>query len=106
MRELFFETASELLQALNEQGLRLEQNPQDVELVRDVRRTVHTLKGDSAACGFEELSGLAHQLEDVLTPEIAVSSKGKLVEAVLGAADMFEALLLAYREGSQPPTMA
>ena len=49
MRELFFETASELLQALNEQGLRLEQTPQNAELVREVRRTVHTLKGDSAA---------------------------------------------------------
>ena len=104
MRELFFETASELLQALNEQGLRLEQNPQDAELVRQVRRIVHTLKGDSAACGFEELSGLAHQLEDVLTPEIAKSSQGKLVEAVLSAADMFEAFLRAYRERSQPPT--
>ncbi|HKT24613.1 MAG TPA: chemotaxis protein CheA [Terriglobales bacterium] len=106
MRELFFETASELLQALNEQGLRLEQNPQDAELVREVRRTVHTLKGDSAACGFEELSSLAHQLEDVLTPEIAASSKGKLVEAVLTAADIFAALITRYREGTQPPTAA
>ncbi len=105
MRELFFETASELLQALNEQGLHLEQTPQNAELVREVRRTVHTLKGDSAACGFEELSGLAHQLEDVLTPEIAASTKGKLVEAVLTCADIFAALLTCYRE-SQPPTSA
>lgn len=106
MRELFFETASELLQALNEQGLRLEQTPQDAELVREVRRTVHTLKGDSAACGFEELSSLAHQLEDVLTPEVAASTKGKLVEAVLSAADIFAALLTCYREGTRPPTAA
>ena len=106
MREMFFETASELLQALNEQGLRLEQTPQNPELVREVRRTVHTLKGDSAACGFEELSSLAHQLEDVLTPEIAASTKGKLVEAVLTCADIFAALLTCYREGSQPPTAA
>ena len=106
MRELFFETASELLQALNEQGLRLEQTPQNAELVREVRRTVHTLKGDSAACGFEELSSIAHQLEDVLTPEIAASTKGKLVEAVLSAADIFAALLTCYREGRQPPTAA
>lgn len=104
MRELFFETASELLQALNEQGLRLEQTPQNGELVREVRRTVHTLKGDSAACGFEELSSLAHQLEDVLTPEIAASTEGKLVEAVLSAADIFAALLTCYREGTRSPT--
>ena len=106
LKELFFETASELLQALNEQGLRLEQRPADADLIREVRRTVHTLKGDSAACGFEELSSLAHQLEDVLTPEIAAGSKGKLVEAVLSAADVFDAMLNAYREGSAAPAGA
>jgi len=79
LRELFFETAAELLQSLNEQGLKLEQRPADAELIREVRRTVHTLKGDSAACGFEELSTFAHQLEDVLTPEVAACSKCKLV---------------------------
>jgi len=106
LRELFFETASELLQSLNEQGLKLEQRPADAELIREVRRTVHTLKGDSAACGFEELSALAHQLEDVLTPEVAVGSKGKLVEIVLKAADLIEAMLTAYREGSPLPLSA
>ena len=55
LRELFFESAQELLQALNEQGLDLEKRPGDAEVVRSIRRTVHTLKGDSAACGFREL---------------------------------------------------
>ena len=36
------------------------------EIIRSIRRTVHTLKGDSAACGFQELSELAHMLEDAL----------------------------------------
>ena len=49
MRELFFESAAELLQLLNEEGLKLEKNHQDGEILREVRRTVHTLKGDSAA---------------------------------------------------------
>jgi two-component system chemotaxis sensor kinase CheA len=71
LRAIFFESAQELLQALNEEGLRLEKAPADADIVRDIRRTVHTLKGDSAACGYRELSELAHALEDVLTPEIA-----------------------------------
>ena len=74
LRAIFFESAQELLQALNEEGLRLEKAPADAEVVRDIRRTVHTLKGDSAACGYGELSELAHALEDVLTPEIAARS--------------------------------
>ena len=63
LRELFFESATELLQTLNEEGLELEKRPEDEEVLRQVRRTVHTLKGDSAACGYTELSELAHELE-------------------------------------------
>ncbi|HXO37435.1 MAG TPA: hypothetical protein VN872_02290 [Candidatus Acidoferrum sp.] len=34
LRELFFETATELLQALNEEGLELEKRPEDEEVLR------------------------------------------------------------------------
>jgi len=63
LRELFFESAAEILQNMNEAGLALEDHPTDKENLRSVRRAVHTLKGDSAACGFRELSELAHELE-------------------------------------------
>ena len=104
LRAIFFESAQELLQALNEEGLRLEKAPADAEIVRDIRRTVHTLKGDSAACGYRELSEVAHALEDVLTPEIAGRSGAALAELVLSAADVFEAFLSAYMSGMQPPS--
>ncbi|HEY2169145.1 MAG TPA: chemotaxis protein CheA [Candidatus Angelobacter sp.] len=103
LRELFFESATELLQTLNEEGLELEKRPEDEEVLRQVRRTVHTLKGDSAACGYTELSELAHALEDVLRPEIAAMSKAALAEAVLIAADTFSSMLSAYRGSLQPP---
>ena len=103
LRDLFFESAQELLQALNEEGLELEKRPGDAEIVRTIRRTVHTLKGDSAACGFKELSELAHGLEDALTPEIALRSDDAAAQLVLSAADMFDAMLSAYRGNMQPP---
>jgi two-component system chemotaxis sensor kinase CheA len=103
LRAIFFESAQELLQALNEEGLRLEKAPANAEVVRDIRRTVHTLKGDSAACGYGELSELAHALEDVLTPEVADRSGVQLADLVLSAADVFESFLSAYRSGTQPP---
>jgi two-component system chemotaxis sensor kinase CheA len=103
LKELFFESATELLQALNEEGLELEKRPGDAEVVRGVRRTVHTLKGDSAACGYNELSELAHILEDVLTPELAASANGRVAEVVLEAADIFEQMLNAYRSNSGLP---
>ena len=103
LRELFFEGATELLQHLNEEGLELEKRPEDEELLRQVRRTVHTLKGDSAACGYSELSELAHELEDVLRPEVAGAAKEALAEVVLIAADTFSSMLSAYRGNLQPP---
>ncbi len=106
LKDLFFESAAELLQALNEQGLELERRPTDAEVVRSVRRTVHTLKGDSAACGYTALSDLAHELEDALTPELAKARGKRVAEVVLGAADVFQDMLRAYRKNSEPPSGA
>jgi two-component system, chemotaxis family, sensor kinase CheA len=102
LRELFFETSQELLQALNEESLKLEKNPGDEEIVRSIRRTVHTLKGDSAACGLRELSELAHQFEDALSLETA-AAHGALAEIAFAAADVFTAMLAAYHSGGPIP---
>ena len=101
LRQLFFESAQELLQALNEDALRLEKNPGDGEIVRSIRRTVHTLKGDSAACGYRELSELAHEFEDVLALETGPAAHTEVAEVALAAADVFEAMLACYRKGKK-----
>jgi two-component system, chemotaxis family, sensor kinase CheA len=105
MRELFFETSQELLQSLNDDALKLEKSPQDSEVVRSIRRTVHTLKGDAAACGFKELSELAHRLEDALAVE-GVVAPGALVELSFTAADVFGEMLTAYRQHTPLPDTA
>lgn len=102
LRALFFESASELLQSLNEAGLDLEERPADEEVIRRVRRAVHTLKGDSAACGFKKLSELAHELEDVLSPQVGKMHGARLAEVVLSAADSFAAMLAAYQNRKEP----
>jgi two-component system, chemotaxis family, sensor kinase CheA len=103
LRALFFESANELLQSLNESGLELEARPADEEVIRSVRRVVHTLKGDSAACGFTKLSEIAHELEDVLTQQMGKSHGAKFAELVLVAADTFESMLSAYQRNVEPP---
>ncbi len=103
LRELFFETSQELLQALNEEALKLEKNPGDEEIVRGIRRTVHTLKGDSAACGLRELSELAHQFEDALSLENA-ASHAAVAEIAFAAADVFTDMIAAYHKNSKLPS--
>jgi len=105
LRAIFFESSNELLQSLNEAGLELEVRPADEEVIRRVRRAVHTLKGDSAACGFHKLSELAHELEDVLTSQVAQKYGSRFAEVVLAAADSFEAMLAAYQRGAELPSL-
>jgi two-component system chemotaxis sensor kinase CheA len=102
LRDFFFETAQELLQSLNDDALKLEKAPNDSEIVRSIRRTVHTLKGDAAACGFTELSELAHIMEDALAVD-ASAAKVSLAEMAFTAADTFGAMLVAYRQHSALP---
>ena len=103
LRELFFESAQDLLQELNEAGILLEINSGNSDALARVRRAMHTLKGDSAACGFRQLSELAHELEDLLTPSLVVERGEAVAEIVLSAADSFHAMLGAYRGNLQPP---
>jgi two-component system chemotaxis sensor kinase CheA len=103
LRELFFETSQELVQALNEEALKLEKNPGDEEIVRVIRRTVHTLKGDSAACGLRELGELAHHFEDALSLEGA-ATQAAVAEIAFGAADVFAEMITAYHSGGKLPS--
>lgn len=102
LRDLFYETSQELVQALNEEALKLEKNPGDEEIVRSIRRTVHTLKGDSAACGLRELSELAHQFEDALSLE-GTASHAAVAEIAFATADIFTEMIAAYRKDTKLP---
>jgi len=104
LRQLFFESAGELVQKLNDEAMQLEKSPGDAETARSLRRTVHTLKGDAAACGFRELSELSHEFEDVLSLE-NTSAAASVPEIALRAADVFAALLEAYRNETKLPSI-
>src|SRR5215831_18725513 len=103
LRDLFYETSQELLQALNDEALKLEKHPGNEEIARSIRRTVHTLKGDSAACGLRELSELAHQFEDALSMEGAAAHTA-VAEIAFAAADLFAEMIAAYHKGGKVPS--
>lgn len=63
---MFIDESKDHLQAINENLLSLEQNPQDISIVQNIFRSAHTLKGMSATMGFEDLAKLTHEMENVL----------------------------------------
>ena len=101
--EIFFESAQDILQELNEAGILLETDPADSDALARVRRAMHTLKGDAAVCGFKQLSELAHDIEGLLTPALVIERGEVVAEIVLSAADSFHAMLGAHRGNLQPP---
>lgn len=64
--EIFIEETREHLQSLNQCLLQLEKNPQDSSMLNEIFRVAHTLKGMSGTMGFNRMSRLTHDMEDVL----------------------------------------
>jgi len=62
----FLAEAADLLEHVDAGLLRLEQDPTDVELINEVFRAAHTLKGSSGLFDLPELGRLTHAAEDLL----------------------------------------
>ncbi|QUI23246.1 chemotaxis protein CheA [Vallitalea pronyensis] len=65
--EIFIEESKEHLQSLNESLLELEKNTENVELINEVFRVAHTLKGMAATMGYKRMQKLTHDMENVLS---------------------------------------
>lgn len=64
-RDLFFEESDEYLQKLNDCFLQLEKNPEDNNLLDEIFRAAHTLKGMAATMGYNTMAELTHSMENV-----------------------------------------
>jgi two-component system, chemotaxis family, sensor kinase CheA len=63
-KDLFIQTAREYLGTLNKELLLLEKTPGNSEAIEAIFRAMHSLKGQSAAMGYEQTGYLCHVIED------------------------------------------
>ncbi|MEK6659345.1 MAG: Hpt domain-containing protein, partial [Campylobacterota bacterium] len=66
LKAIFIEEASEIVEKLDVDIIRFEENSNDLELLNEIFRGVHTLKGNSNAFGFTRLGEFVHHFEDLL----------------------------------------
>lgn len=66
LTSVFLDEAEEQLLMLEQGILILEQEGESAETVQAMFRAIHTLKGSSAAMGFEEMKQLTHEMEHIL----------------------------------------
>jgi chemosensory pili system protein ChpA (sensor histidine kinase/response regulator) len=62
----FAPEAQEYLESLEAQLLRLEKEPQNPDLINQLFRTAHTLKGSAYTVGFQSIGDLTHYIEDFM----------------------------------------
>lgn len=64
--KVFLDEAEELLQSMEAGILRLETESDDPEVIQEIFRAAHTLKGSSATLGHQRMAQLTHAMENVL----------------------------------------
>ncbi|NGX16249.1 chemotaxis protein CheA, partial [Wenzhouxiangella sp. XN24] len=97
----FLVEAGELLDALGEQLMSLEQAPDDKDLLNALFRSFHTIKGGAGFMGLGPLVEVCHRTEDVFnglrSDKLAVNAA--LMDTVLVAVDAVTAMFDALRAG-------
>lgn len=93
--EIFIEEAKEHLQAINDQLLLLETDPDNIPIVNEIFRSAHTLKGMAASMGFEDLASLTHEMENVLdlvrNSKLSISSD--IMDVIFKCVDLIEKMV-------------
>lgn len=93
--ETFRAEAADHLRRIEEMLVTLETRANDPELLQEIFRAVHSLKGDAAMVGFPDIADFAHVVEDLLDQlrERNASIEPATVTLLLRAVDVLRALM-------------
>ncbi len=98
--ESFLVETKEILEKLDLDLIELENRPEDTELLNDIFRSFHTIKGTSGFLGLIRLQTLTHHGEDLLNKlrKGEVSLNETIMDAILHGYDEIKALLAVIEE--------
>jgi two-component system chemotaxis sensor kinase CheA len=92
--KVFIEEADEQIALLDRDLVRLETEGDDPELIQEIFRATHTMKGSAAMLGYPRMSELAHSMESLLdglrNGKISVSAE--IVDSLLYGLDILKVL--------------
>ncbi|MDO5483990.1 MAG: Hpt domain-containing protein, partial [Desulfovibrionaceae bacterium] len=92
----FIDESLEIIESLNSGLLELEENPTGrEELVNDLFRYFHNMKGNSGIIGYHELNALTHEAETLLNNvrQGKITASHELIDLLLLVADVMENLI-------------
>jgi chemotaxis protein histidine kinase CheA len=101
----FVEEARDRLKSLGNALVRLEAQPQSAEVIAEIFREAHSLKGSAQMLGFIDISHIAHQLEDLFVAakrDVRVID-GRAFDLVFRSLDLIAARVEELARGKPAP---
>lgn len=100
--EDFLVEADELVSSLDTNLVTLESSSDDLDLLNEIFRAAHTIKGTSSFLGFDQVTTLTHRMEDILNKlrksELTVTAE--IMDLLLESVDLLKVLLENVRTGN------
>jgi two-component system chemotaxis sensor kinase CheA len=97
----FVTEAEESLEGIDPLFVELETRGQDKDLLNEIFRSMHTIKGAAGFLGFQSIVDVSHKMETIMKKlrddEITISSR--LMSVILKGVDMLKALLGHIKRG-------
>jgi len=104
--EIFIDETKEHLQTLSDQLMVLEQEPENMDVINEIFRAAHSLKGMAGTMGYKRMQRLTHDMENVFqeirSENMSVSSE--LIDVLFRALDALEAYLNVIMETANEGT--
>jgi two-component system, chemotaxis family, sensor kinase CheA len=105
-QDIFLEEADEQLQELNHSLLELEKNPDRIETdtINSIFRTAHSLKSSAAFVGLNDLSDLAHHMENLLqgVRDKTMNMTPEIIEVLFRCFDIISSIINCVARGEEP----
>jgi len=103
--DTFLEESMELLQLMEDSLLKMEDNPGDADLINDVFRSAHTIKGTGGVFSFDHVESFTHVVESVLDKvrDGGISIDSTLIALLLKCRDQMEKLVVSAVNGESSP---
>ena len=101
--EIFIQEAREQLEIMTRSLLDLEKNPENHEVVNEIFRAAHTLKGSSGMMGFTDIQELAHKMEDLFDNirKGLMTPSSDLIDSIFECIDAIEERINRIEKGER-----
>jgi two-component system, chemotaxis family, sensor kinase CheA len=103
-QDIFLEEADDQIQELNKNLLEMEKNSEDEDIINNIFRAAHSLKSSAAFVGLNDLSDLAHKMENLLQSvrDKSIKINQEIIDLLFKCFDHINSVIESVSNGREP----